>query len=143
MLCQTSSQNLQTSLVFTDRILLISNDSDSYSKIGVIDSDACIIQKNYVAASGSYSFSYYSDSNLLINDFETGIVDAMIISEYEALPTPGMADYPTKVLSESPIYFVVLSENQAFYSELNATLQQMANDGTIDRLKQEYINSLN
>ncbi len=142
MLCKTSDENLQTSVVFNDNILLISSNAENINKVGVIDSDACISQKNMLSYQSDYEFVYYSDKDLLINDLETGIVDASIISEYDALSRSGIYDFSIQVLSDSPIYFIVSKEKQAFYNELNAVLVQMSNDGTIERLKKEYIDSL-
>jgi ABC-type amino acid transport substrate-binding protein len=90
-----------------------------------------------------YQYTYYSDKNLLLNDLELEMLDAGIMSEYDALSYKDAANYTIATLSESPIYFVVNSKKQTFYDKLNQALEQMKNDGTIARLKKEYIQSIN
>ena len=142
MLCKTSSEHLQTDAVFTDGIVMLLGHSDAVQKVGVIDSDACIEQKNILSYQNGYDFSYYSDSRLLLNDLKEGLVDAAVMSEYDALSGAGANEYTLQVLSETPVFFSVSPEKQTFYAKLNAVLQQMSADGTTARLKSEYIQSL-
>jgi ABC-type amino acid transport substrate-binding protein len=141
MLCKTSDENLMTTAVFNDNIVMVSATDREIVNVGVIDSDACIEQKN-AYGQNEYDYTYYSDSNLLLNDLSIGTVDAVIMSEYDALPYTGITEFDVQELSSSPIYFVVHNQKQSFYEKLNQTLEQMVSDGTIARLKQEYIQSL-
>ncbi len=141
MLCKYSDTNLNTSAVFSDSVVIVKNSSAEIKKVGVIDTDACISQKNALGSFG-YEFVYYSDKNLLLSDMSDGIIDAGIMSEYDALSYIGITEFSVETLSEIPIYFVVSSEKQTFYDKLNQALEQMKSDGTIDRLKQEYIQSI-
>lgn len=141
MLCKTSADSLQTSTIFTDDILMISA-SEDIKNVGVMDTDACVAQKNTLSYQYDYEFIYYSDSNLLLADLSSDILDAIIVSEYDALSQQGISEYTLQVLSESPIVFSVSSEKQTFYEKLNAVLAQMTSDGTTARLKREFIDSL-
>ncbi len=141
MLCKTSDINLTTSAVLADGIVMVSNPSKETKKVGVIDTEECVKQKNALSSNG-YEFLYYSDSNLVLSDLNDGIVDACIMSEYDALSYIGINDYTLDTLSEIPVYFVIDGQKQSFYDNLNQALEQMKNDGTIERLKQEYIQSL-
>ena len=142
MLCKNSEAGNLSSPVFTDSIVMVSLTTESIDRVGVIDTKDCVDQKNILSYQGTYEFFYYSDSNLLLADIESGIVDAGIMSEYDALSYDIISDFTVQTLIEMPVYFTVTSEMVSFSEKLNQTLAFMAGDGTIARLKQEYIDSI-
>lgn len=141
MLCANSDDNFQTIELFNDDIVLIISNYET-EKIGVMDSAACIEQKNILSHNNDYKYLYYSDKQLLLNDLELGILDGGIMSEYDALSYVNISNYKVQVLNQIQNTFIVSKNSSTFFNELNSTLTQMVNDGTINRLKQEYINSL-
>ena len=142
MLCKAGEEGLLSTAVFTDSILFVAKDPETAEKIGVIDSDACIEQKNALSYQHNYDFIYYSDKNLLLADLAQGLVDAAVLSEYDALSGSGISDYTTRVLGETQVFFLVSGAKQTFHAELHRVLSQMAADGTTARLKKEFIDSL-
>ena len=142
MLCATSGEHLNSTVLFTDDILLVTNKETSIQQIGVIDSAPCIAQKNILSYSTDYIYVYYSNPALLMGDIALNIVDGGIMSEYDAYADPLISHYTLQTLSQAPITFVVSNKSQTFYDELNTILTQMVNDGTIDRLKKEAISAL-
>ena len=142
MLCKDSGEGLLSTAVFTDSILFVSKSPEEAKRVGVMDSNACIGQKNVLSYRGDYDFIYYSDKNLLLNDLEQGLVDAAVLSEYDALSRSGISDYVIEVMSETPVLFLVSANKQTFYDELSRVLAQMGADGTTARLKKEFIDSL-
>ena len=142
MLCKITEDNNLSAPVFTDSIVMVSLEPESVSQVGIMDTQECIEQKNALNSQGTYKFICYSDSNLLLSDIEAGIVDAGIMSEYDALSYDIISDFSVQTLSETQVYFTVTSEMVSFSEKLNQTLAFMAGDGTIARLKKEYIDSL-
>jgi hypothetical protein len=142
MLCKEPDSGQLAVQVFSDNIVLMSADPENIASVGVIDSDACIEQKNALSYQTAYQFTYYSDPALLTADLKNGTVDAALMSEYDALAKLSASEYNVQVLSEAPIYFVVPQNKQTFFDAISAVLNGMQNDGTTARLKQEYISSL-
>ncbi|MCK5129031.1 MAG: ABC transporter substrate-binding protein [Clostridiales bacterium] len=143
MLCASSSEDMQSVDLFYDSIVLVKSKDKARTKIGIIDSSACIDQKNKLSFDMPYEYIYYSDAKLLLNDLDIMIIDSAIMSEYDALTYNDLSNYDVDYLSQMPVNFVVSSQSNTFFSQLNGVLSQMVNDGTINRLKLEYIQSLN
>ena len=142
MLCKQPDSGQLAIQAFSDNIVLVSADPEAIASVGVIDTDACIQQKNMLSYNAAYQFTYYSDPTLLVTDLKNGTVDAALMSEYDVLAKISASEYNVQVLSESPVYFVVPQNKQTFFDAISAVLSGMQNDGTTARLKQEYISSL-
>jgi ABC-type amino acid transport substrate-binding protein len=144
MLCATTTEDLQTVEVFSDKIIVLKSKEKELATVGVIDSKRCIEAMNiHNSVHTECKYKYYSDSTLLLNDLLIGILDGAILPEYETKLFSSMSDYDMEVLTSTPVTFVVSKDSATFYSKLNTVLTQMINDGTINRLKEGYLKPTN